>query len=76
MTHHPLHHEGKLFTFGSVGSEKQYGCQKPGRGKELRYPSKSWKDKDSHGKFVFQPLVDIIVLCFLEWGRTSHDLEF
>ena len=41
MTHHPLHHEGKLFTFGSVGSEKQYGCQKPGRGKELRYPSKS-----------------------------------
>jgi len=45
-------------------------------GKELRYPSKLWKDKDSHGKFVFQPLVDIIALYFLKWGRTFHDLEF
>jgi len=34
ITHHPLHHEGKLFTFGSVGSEKQYVCQKPECGKE------------------------------------------
>jgi hypothetical protein len=42
ITHHPLHHEGKLLTFGSVGSNNMYAKnQDVGRnGKELRYPSK------------------------------------